>query len=98
MCDDAQVAGGVLHEEEEEEEEIPLICKNSCRHKVSDIPIQALSALVSLQGLSILVLTKHWKRSSLKTFYQSLLKLTIPLSVQRSQMMVFCRMILPGKR
>jgi hypothetical protein len=29
---------------------------------------------------------------------QSLLKITIPLSVQRSQMMVFCRMTLLGKR
>jgi hypothetical protein len=52
-CDDAQAAGDVLDEEEEEEEEIPLIRKNSRRHRVSDIPIQALSALVSLQGLSI---------------------------------------------
>jgi hypothetical protein len=53
-CDDAQAAGGVLdEEEEEEEEEIPLIRKNSCHHKGSDIPAQALSALVSLQGLSI---------------------------------------------
>jgi hypothetical protein len=47
-CDDAQAAGGVLDEEDEEEEEVPLIRKNSCRHRVSDIPIQALSALVSL--------------------------------------------------
>jgi hypothetical protein len=53
-CDDAQVADGVLdEEEEEEEEEIPLIRKNSRRHRVNDIPIQALSALISLQGLSI---------------------------------------------
>jgi hypothetical protein len=33
-CDDAQVVGGVL----DEEEEIPLIRKNSRRHRVSDIP------------------------------------------------------------
>jgi hypothetical protein len=43
----------VLDEDEEEEEEVPLICKNSRRHRGSDIPMQALSALVSLQGLSI---------------------------------------------
>jgi hypothetical protein len=49
-CDDVQVTGGVP---DEEEEEIPLIRKNSRHHRVSDIPIQALSALVSLQGLSI---------------------------------------------
>ena len=40
-------------EEEEKEEEIPLIHKNSCRNRGNDIPMQALSALVSLQGLSI---------------------------------------------
>jgi hypothetical protein len=51
--DDAQAAGGVLDDEEEEEEEIPLIHKNSCHYRGSDIPTQALSALVSLQGLSI---------------------------------------------
>jgi hypothetical protein len=54
-CDDAQAAGGVL--DEEEEEEIPLIHKNSRHYRGSDggsdIPSQALSALVSLQGLSI---------------------------------------------
>jgi hypothetical protein len=58
-CDDAQAAGGVLdeEEEEEEEEEIPLIRKNSHHYRGNDggndIPSQALSALVSLQGLSI---------------------------------------------
>ena len=44
-------------DEEEEEEEIPLICKNSHHYRGSnegnDIPSQALSALISLQGLSI---------------------------------------------
>jgi hypothetical protein len=53
-CDDAQTAGGVF---DEEEEEIPLIRKNSRHYRGSDggsdIPSQALSALVSLQGLSI---------------------------------------------
>jgi hypothetical protein len=54
-CDDAQAADSVF---DEEEEEIPLIRKNSRHYKGSDggsdIPSQALSALVSLQGLSIL--------------------------------------------
>jgi hypothetical protein len=44
-------------DEEEEEEEIPLIHKNSHHYRgsngASSIPSQALSALVSLQGLSI---------------------------------------------
>jgi hypothetical protein len=40
-------------EEEEEEEEIPLIRKNSRHYRGSDIPTQALSTLVILQGLSI---------------------------------------------
>jgi hypothetical protein len=53
-CHDAQVGGCVLDEdEEEEEEEVPLIRKNSRRSRSSDIPMQALSTLVSLQGLSI---------------------------------------------
>jgi hypothetical protein len=56
-CDDAQAAGGVFDEDEEEEEEIPLIHKNNHHYRGSDggsdIPSQALSALVSLQGLSI---------------------------------------------
>jgi hypothetical protein len=56
-CDDAQVVGGMLDEEEEEEEEISLICKNSRHYRGinggSDISTQALSALISLQGLSI---------------------------------------------
>jgi hypothetical protein len=47
----------IFDEDEEEEEEIPLICKNSRRYRGSmgdsDIPSPALSALVSLQDLSI---------------------------------------------
>jgi hypothetical protein len=43
----------VLDEDEEEEEEIPLIRKNSRRSRSSDVPMQALSRLISLQGLSI---------------------------------------------
>ena len=40
-------------DEEEEEEEIPLIHKNNRHSRSSDILMQALSGLVSLQGLSI---------------------------------------------
>jgi hypothetical protein len=43
--------------DEDEEEEVPLIHKNSRHYRGSDggsdIPSQALSALISLQGLSI---------------------------------------------
>jgi hypothetical protein len=57
-CDNAQATGDMFDEdEEEEEEEIPLIRKNSRYYRGSDggsdIPSPALSALVSLQGLSI---------------------------------------------
>jgi hypothetical protein len=52
-CDDVRVAGDALDEDEEEEEEIPLIRKNRRRNRGNDIPMQALSTLVSLQGLSI---------------------------------------------
>jgi hypothetical protein len=37
--DDARAGGCALDEEEEEEEEIPLIRKNSCRSRSSDIPM-----------------------------------------------------------
>ena len=44
-------------DEEEEEEEVPLIRKNNRHYRgsegSSDIPTPALSALISLQGLSI---------------------------------------------
>jgi hypothetical protein len=57
-CDNVQAAGCMFDEdEEEEEEEIPLIRKNSRHYRgsdgCSDIPSQALLALVSLQGLSV---------------------------------------------
>jgi hypothetical protein len=52
-CDDARVGGCVLDDDEEEKEEIPLIRKNNRRNRSSDIPMQALSGLVSLQGLSM---------------------------------------------
>jgi hypothetical protein len=57
-CDDARATSGMFDEDEEvEEEEIPLIRKNGRYYRGSnggsDIPSQALSALVSLQGLSI---------------------------------------------
>jgi hypothetical protein len=56
-CDDAQSAGGVFDKDEEEEKEILLIRKNNRHYRGidggSDIPSQAMSAFVSLQGLSI---------------------------------------------
>jgi hypothetical protein len=53
-CDDVSVGGRVLDEDEEEEEEVvPFICKNSHNHSSSDIPMQALSGLVSLHGLTM---------------------------------------------
>jgi hypothetical protein len=57
-CDCAKAAVCLFDEdEEEEEEEVPLIHKNSQHYTGSeggiDIPSPALSALVSLQGLSI---------------------------------------------
>jgi hypothetical protein len=56
-CDPAPSIVCIFYEDEEEEEEIPLIHKNSWRYRGSrgdsDIPSPALSALVSLQDLSI---------------------------------------------
>jgi hypothetical protein len=58
-CDDLQATSGVIDEDEEEEEEkgIPLIRKNIRHYRgsnwASSIPSQALSTLVSLQGLLI---------------------------------------------
>jgi hypothetical protein len=53
-CDDARVGSCVIDEdEEEEEEEITLIRKNSHNSRSSDILMQALSGLVSLQGLTM---------------------------------------------
>jgi hypothetical protein len=58
-CDRALATAFIFDEgEEEEEEEVPLIRKNSRHYRGSeggsDIPSPALSALVGLQGLSIL--------------------------------------------
>jgi hypothetical protein len=58
-CDQAQATVFIFDkDEEEEEEEVPLIRKNSRHYSGSeggsDIPSLALSALVSLEGLSIL--------------------------------------------
>jgi hypothetical protein len=56
-CVHAQAVVCLFDEDEEEEEEVPLIHKNSRYYRGSewgsDIPSPALSALVSLQGLSI---------------------------------------------
>jgi hypothetical protein len=56
-CDRAPSIVRIFDEDEVEEEEVPLIRKNSRRYRGStgdsDIPSPALSALVSLQELSI---------------------------------------------
>jgi hypothetical protein len=56
-CDRASAIVCIFYEDEEEEEEVPLIRKNSRCYRGSrgdsDIPSPALSALVSLQELSI---------------------------------------------
>jgi hypothetical protein len=56
-CDHAQAVVCIFDEDEEEEDEVPLIRKNSRHYRGSeggsDIPSLALSALVSIQGLSI---------------------------------------------
>jgi hypothetical protein len=56
-CDRAPSIVRIFDEDEEEVEEVPLVCKNSRRYRGSrgdsDIPFLALSALVSLQELSI---------------------------------------------
>jgi hypothetical protein len=56
-CDPAPSIVRIFDEDEEEEEEVPLIRKNSQRYRGSrgdsDIPSPTLSALVSLQDLSI---------------------------------------------
>jgi hypothetical protein len=56
-CDRAHAVGCMFDEDEEEEEEVSLICKNNRHYKGSeggsDIPSLAVSALVSLQGLSL---------------------------------------------
>jgi hypothetical protein len=50
-CDGVRVGDRVLNEDEEED--VPLIRKNSRSYSSSDIPMQALSGLVSLQGLTM---------------------------------------------
>jgi hypothetical protein len=89
----------VLDEDEEEEEEIPLIRKNSRRSRSSDIPMQALSGLVSLQGLSISDFDHVFEEIIPENLLsEPPLRLTVPSSVQRSRTMFHCHAILSGKR
>jgi hypothetical protein len=78
-CDDARVGGRVIDEdEEEEEEEIPLIRKNSRSNRRSDIPMLALSGLVSLQGLTMAAIDHALERIIPKNL------LSEPTEVERS--------------
>jgi hypothetical protein len=102
-CDHAQAASGVFDEdEEEEEEEIPLICKNSHHYRGSnegnDITPKPCRHSSAFKGFQYQTLIRHWKRSFLKIFYYSLLRMTFRPYVQRSRMVVFHYMILLGKR
>jgi hypothetical protein len=85
-CGSIRVGGCVLDEDEEEEEEIPLIRKNSRSSRSSDIPMQALSGLVSLQGLTMSAIDHALEEIILKTYYRSLLRLKVLSPVQRSLM------------
>jgi hypothetical protein len=88
-CNNVQAASGMFDEdEEEEEEEIPLIHKNNryieAATGVAIFPPKICRHLPVFRGFRYQILIKHWKRSFLKTYYQSLLKLTSQPSVQRS--------------
>jgi hypothetical protein len=79
-CDHAQAVGCMFDEdEEEEEEEVPLIHKNSRHYRgnegVAIFPLQLCRDLSVFRGFQYQILIKHWRRSSPKTCYQSLLKM-----------------------
>ena len=101
-CDRAQAAGCMFDEDKEEEEEVPLIHKNSWHYRGSEgvaiFPPQLCRHLSVFRGFQYQILIKHWRRSSLKICYQSLLKMISQPSVQRSQMVGFRCLIPPGKR
>jgi hypothetical protein len=77
-CDRAQTAGCTF-DEDEEEEEVSLICKNSRHYRGSEgvaiFPLQLCRHLSVFRGFQYQILIKYWRRSSLKTCYQSLLKM-----------------------
>jgi hypothetical protein len=101
--DNAQATSGMFDEDgEEEEEEIPLICKNNRFYRgnkgVAVFPLQLCQHLSVFRGFRYQILIKHWRKSFLNTYYRSLLKLISEPYVQRSQMVGFHCLILPGKR
>jgi hypothetical protein len=100
--DNAQATGGMFDEDEEEEEEVLLIRKNSRFYRGSEgvaiFPLQLYRHLSVFRGFRYQNLIKHWRKSFMKTYYRSLLELISQPSVQRSQMVGFHCLILPGKR
>jgi hypothetical protein len=61
-------------------------------------PLQLCQPLSVFRGFQYQILIKYWRRSSLKTCYQSLLKVISRRSVQRSQTVGFPCSIPLGKR
>jgi hypothetical protein len=103
ICDNAQTTGGMFDEDEEEkEEEISLIRKNSRFYRGSEgvaiFPLQLCWHLSVFRGFQYQILIKHWRKSFLKKYYRSLLKMISQLSVQKSQMVGFYCLVLLGKK
>ena len=98
-CDDSRVGDCVLDkDEEEEEEEVPLILMNSRRSRSSDITMQALSALVSLHGLSISDFDHALEEIILENLLSEPAEVDNSIIHSEVQMMFLCRAILPSKR
>jgi hypothetical protein len=102
-CDSVQAAGGMFDEdEEEEEEEIPLIRKNSRHYRGSDegsdILSPALSALVSLQGLSISDFDQALEEVIPEDILSKPTEADIPVVCSEVPDGGFHCLILPGKR